>query len=138
MMNMKCFVLLACICGYVLSFPCLTDDSKKGFSDSRKALTTLKTYLNETVSTLETDMQNTLTTLKNHITNHLKNVDGKIKTLDNDLQLLENDFKGKLLYDRMIKNVEQWLSYVYKYVMVLVEPYQILLWILFCSSPTCI
>ncbi|VDI02559.1 Hypothetical predicted protein [Mytilus galloprovincialis] len=91
MMNIMYLLVLVFIPYDVLGLPCLTTGSKKDFDDSRKALTTLKSYLDTTVNTLETDVHKTVATLKSHI----KNVDGKIKTLDNDLQLLEGDFKAR-------------------------------------------
>lgn len=111
MMNIMYLLVLVFIPYDVLGLPCLTTGSKKDFDDSRKALTTLKSYLDTTVNTLETDVHKTVATLKSHI----KSVDGKIKTLDNDLQLLEGDFKGKfLIYDNNSTYFLQlYTSYIY-------------------------
>ncbi|XP_071144045.1 perlucin-like protein [Mytilus edulis] len=73
-------ILLVCICKYTMCLPCLTNESKKSFNDTRKALTALETYIGETINTLESN----LGTLKSDVGSKIKNLNGKLNVLEDD------------------------------------------------------
>lgn len=83
-------VLLICICKYSMCLPCLTDESKKSFNDTRKALTSLETYIGETINTWETNLGK----LKSDVGSKIKNLNGK-------LNVLEVDFSSKSQFENI-------------------------------------
>ncbi|VDH94726.1 Hypothetical predicted protein, partial [Mytilus galloprovincialis] len=73
-------VLLVCMCKYAMCLPCLTNESKKSFNDTRKALTSLETYIGETINTLETNLGK----LKSDVGSKIKNLNGKLNVLEDN------------------------------------------------------
>ncbi|OPL33859.1 c-type f lectin domain family 4 member, partial [Mytilus galloprovincialis] len=74
------FFLLVWICKSAMCLPCLTNESKKIFNDTRKDLTALETYIGETLDTLESNLGK----LKSDVRSKIKNLNDKLKSLEDD------------------------------------------------------
>ncbi|CAC5383727.1 unnamed protein product [Mytilus coruscus] len=84
------------ICKAVTSLPCLSNESKKDFDDSRIALKNMENHLGNTVKKLENGFKKITASIQNQlgvVKDALSNVGEKIKKVDSDFQVLGKDFQ---------------------------------------------
>lgn len=86
-------LLLICVCKYATCLPCLTDESKKSFNDSRKALAAIENYIGETLNSVRTDIRS------------------KLKNIHDKLDGLEEGFNSKYQLGHMKINYKDHVSF---------------------------
>lgn len=91
-------ILLMVICKAVTSLPCLSNESKKDFDDSRIALKDMEIHLGNTVKKLENGFKKITASIQDQlgdVKNALSSVGEKVKKVDSDFQVLGKDFQSK-------------------------------------------
>ncbi|CAC5383728.1 unnamed protein product [Mytilus coruscus] len=91
-------IVLMFICKDVTSMPCLSNESKEDFDDSRIALKDMETHLRNTVKKLENGFKNITASIQDQlgvVKDALSNVGEKVKKVDSDFQVLGKDFLSK-------------------------------------------
>ncbi|CAC5383729.1 unnamed protein product [Mytilus coruscus] len=89
-------ILLMVICKAVTSLPCLSNESKKDFDDSRIALKDMENHLGNTVKKLENGFKKITASIQDQlgvVKDALSNVGEKVKKVDSDFQVLGKDFQ---------------------------------------------
>ncbi|CAG2217916.1 unnamed protein product [Mytilus edulis] len=89
-------ILLMVICKDVTSIPCLSNESKKDFDDSRIALKDMENNLGNTVKKLENSFKKITASIQDQlgvVKDALSNVGEKVKKVDSDFRVLGKDFK---------------------------------------------
>ncbi|XP_052076595.1 perlucin-like protein [Mytilus californianus] len=89
-------ILLMIICKAVTSLPCLSNESKKDFDDSRIALRDMENHLGNTVKKLENGFKKITASIQDQlgvVKDALSNVGEKVKKVDSDFRVLGKDFQ---------------------------------------------
>ncbi|CAC5383722.1 unnamed protein product [Mytilus coruscus] len=85
------------MCQNVTPWPCLSNESKKNFDDSRIALKDMETHLGNTVKKIENGFKKITASIQDQlgvVKAALSNVGEKVKKVDSDFQVLGKDFQN--------------------------------------------